>query len=438
MEEDLEYHQTPQLIEFSAVSAVSDHSSCFNISSTYANIRSGSNNGGTSLKAKLFYLVIYCYKYWDVIMVFIYIIIVGIVVGLLANSAKKRFPAWLFILTAFLGALVGAGLSFGDSALFLSYPVLNIWTVPVLFAILFPLITLFADHGNMKAASAGIVFILAAIAGIVFLDSSPTDHSGLFKEELQRAGVERVGHPIEGFNAFIYLEAFPGFEEADFDNVKTLEGIYRIEGGKFKYVRTAGNPVTSAEETISEEGYKTLLQNFSKRVGVEVEAEVDIATLLDQLREGDVYPNPFIYDDFSIWLPEGWYQYEFERSVLFVHDPDLVFPGATGGYALAPWIQVGMQEIGMDEMFKQNLWIEGSEALVSKDNVLIGNDERIRVVTNAAGASGQMLHYVFDANDGRVFTVSIYPYEAGSQDTDDFERAVQSFMINYVFDGTGN
>jgi hypothetical protein len=50
----------------------------------------------------------------------------------------------------------------------------------------------------------------------------------------------------------------------------------------------------------------------------------------------------------------------------------------------------------------------------------------------------QLLHYVFDAKDGRVFTVSIYPYEAGSQDTDDFERAVQSFMINYIFDGTAN
>ena len=136
-------------------------------------------------------------------MFIIYIIIVGFVVGLLANSAKKRFPAWLFILTAFLGALVGAGLSFGDSALFLSFTILNIWTVPVLFAIFFPLVTLFADHGNMKATGAGIVFILVAIAGIVFLDSSPSDYSLLFREELQRAGVERVGHPIEGFNAFI-------------------------------------------------------------------------------------------------------------------------------------------------------------------------------------------------------------------------------------------
>ena len=269
-------------------------------------------------------------------------------------------------------------------------------------------------------------------------DSYPNDYSVFFSEELQRAGVERVGQPIEGFNAFIYLEAFPGFEESDFDGVKTLEGIYMIEGGEFKYVRTADNPVTSAEETISEEGYKTLLQNFSKRVGVSVEADVDIAALLEKLREGDVFPNPFIYDDFSIWLPEGWYPYEFEYSVLFVHDPDLEFPGATEGFALAPYIQVGKQEIDLEEMFKQNLWTEGSFALVSKENVLIGNDERIRVVTNAAGAGGQLLNYVFDAEDGRVFTVSIYPYEAGSQDTDDFERAVQSFMINYLFDGTDN
>jgi len=268
--------------------------------------------------------------------------------------------------------------------------------------------------------------------------SSPSDYSVFFSEELQRAGVERVGQPIEGFNAFIYLEAFPGFEESDFDGVLTLEGIYRVEDGEFKYVRTAGDLVTSAEETISEDGYKILLENFSKRVGVEVEAKADIAAVLEKLREGDLYPNPFIYDDFSIYLPEGWYAYEFEFSVLFVHDPDLEFPGPTEGYALAPWIQVGKQEIEIDEMYKQNLWTEGSEALVSKANVLIGNDERIRVVTNAAGAAGQLLHYIFDAKDGRVFTVSIYPYQAGSQDTDDFERAVQSFMINYVFDGTGN
>ena len=268
--------------------------------------------------------------------------------------------------------------------------------------------------------------------------SSPVDPSEFFGEELQRAGVERVGMPVEGFNAFIYLEAFPGFEESDFDGVRTLEGTYTIENGKFQYVRTAGDPVTSAEETISEAGYNTLLENFSKRVGIEVKAAEDIAMILEKLREADVYPNPFIYDDFSIWLPENWYPYDLGYSVLFVHDPDLDLEtsSATEGFARAPYIQVSKQEIGLAEMLELNLWTDGSEFIVSKEDVLIGNDQRIRIIAHAGGASGLVLNYIFDAQDGRVYTVSIYPYQAGSQDTDDFERAVQSFMINYVFDGT--
>ncbi len=264
------------------------------------------------------------------------------------------------------------------------------------------------------------------------------DISLFFSEELQRAGVERVGQPIEGFSAFIYLEAFPGFEESDFDGVESLEGIYEVKDGKLEYKRTAGNMVTSAEDMISEEGYATLLENFSKRVGVEVQTEGDIATLLEKLREGDIYPDSFIYDDFSIWLPEGWYAYDLGYSILFVRDADLDLEsiGATEGFALAPYIQVVMQEIDLDEMFQQNLWTENSEFVVSIDDVRIRNEESIRVLTYAAGAGGLVLHYVFEATDGRVFTVSIYPYEAGSQDTDEFERAVQSFMINYIIDGS--
>lgn len=268
------------------------------------------------------------------------------------------------------------------------------------------------------------------------VDSS-SGYSEFFREELQRAGVERVGQPIEGFNAFIYLEAFPGFEESDFDGVETLEGIYRIEGGELMYFRIAGNPVTSAEATISEEGYSVLLENFSARAGLEVESEGDIAALLEKLRESDMYPNSYIYDDFSIWLPEGWYPYDLGYSVLFIHDPefDLASLGATEGFALAPYVQVTMLEIDLDELLEQNLWTDGSEFIASKEAVRIGNDEAIRVVAYAAGADGQVLNYIFDANDGRIFLLSTYPYQAGSPDTDDFERAVQSFMINYIFDG---
>ncbi len=181
-----------------------------------------------------------------------------------------------------------------------------------------------------------------------------------------------------------------------------------------------------------------MLENFSKRVSVDVVTEEDIATLLEKLREGDVFPESFIYDDFSIWLPEGWYAYDRGYSILFLREDDFDFDslGATEGYALAPFIQVVVQEIDLDAMFEQNLWTENSEFVVSIDEVRIRNGESIRVLTYAAGADGLMLHYVFDAEDGRVFTLSIYPYKAGSPDTDDFERAVQSFMINYIMDGS--
>lgn len=267
--------------------------------------------------------------------------------------------------------------------------------------------------------------------------NSPADPGKLFSEELQRAGVERVGMPIEGFNAFIYLEVFPGFEESDFDGVESLEGIYTLADGELQYLRTAGDPITSAEETISEEGYRTLLENFSARVSLEVKTAEDIAVLLETLREADSYPNSFIYEDFSIWLPENWYPYDLGTSVLFVHDPDLDLEAssATEGFAFGPYIQVVKQELSLDELLEQNLWTEDSEFIESIDDVLIGPDQRIRIVSQAGGASGQVLNYLFDAEDGRVFTVSIYPYQPGSQDTDDFEQAVQSFMINYVFDG---
>jgi hypothetical protein len=95
-----------------------------------------------------------------------------------------------------------------------------------------------------------------------------------------------------------------------------------------------------------------------------------------------------------------------------------------------------MQNMSAEELFEQSLWTDGSEFLITKELVRIRTQEATRVVTNATGATGEVLSYVFESTDGRVFILSHYPYERGSRDTDDFERAVQTFMINYVIDGT--
>ena len=371
-------------------------------------------------------------------MLFITIIIITLVVGYIASLAKRRFSIGVYMLAAFLGASVGAGLSVGDSALFLQYPFLNIWTVPAIFSALFSFVAVFADKGRVAQTFLSILVILFVIAGLIYEDSSPSDYSGLFAEELSRAGVERVGQPIEGFSAPIYLEAFPGLIAEDFDGAESLEGVYSFDGTELVYTHTAGNTVTSAEETISSEGYKTLLSTLSERFNIKVVSEADIAVLLEKIREGDTAVGSYISDDFSIWHPEGWYPYENGTGVFFVHDANLEIPQNTDGFALGTYFQVTVHEISVEEMFAQNLWTGGSEFLVSRDDVRIGTDEAIRVVTKAAGAGGEVLHYVFEATDGRIFTLSHYPYERGSGDTDDFERAVQTFMINYVIDGNVN
>jgi len=279
------------------------------------------------------------------------------------------------------------------------------------------------------------IIVLVVLFVLNFTSNSTEEHGNLFAEELQRAGVERVGQPIEGFAASIYLEAFPGFTEEDFDGVETFEGITKFINGKLGYERIAGNPITSAEQTISNTGYQTLLTNFSKRVAVAVKTEADIAALLEKLREGDEIKASYTHDDFSIWIPEGWYPYENGPGVFFVRDKNLNIPQQTDGFALGPYIQVGVHTATTEEIFAQNLWKEGSEFLVSKEEVRIGNNVAIRVVTKAAGAAGEVLHYVFQSTDGRTFLLSHYPFEPSTSDTDDFERAVQAFMINYVFSG---
>lgn len=88
-----------------------------------------------------------------------------------------------------------------------------------------------------------------------------------FTEKIQSFVVENFGHPIEGFSAPIYLQAFPGFLEADFDGVETLEGSYVYEMGKLNFERGVTGYISSAEEMITNKGHETLFNNIRGRLG---------------------------------------------------------------------------------------------------------------------------------------------------------------------------
>ena len=124
-------------------------------------------------------------------------------------------------------------------------------------------------------------------------DITPTDKPNSeelakhFENEMVTLGVRRVGQPIEGFNAFMLLQAFPGLLEEDFEGVESFEGVYEFTESELLYIRTKDQPVTSAEDTVSEAGYGTLLRNVAHRLGVIVESEEHVEDIVDMLLEGD-------------------------------------------------------------------------------------------------------------------------------------------------------
>src|SRR3989338_4164375 len=88
-----------------------------------------------------------------------------------------------------------------------------------------------------------------------------------FTENIQSFVIKNIGQPIEGFSAPIYLQAFPGLLEADFDGVETLEGKYVYENGKLNFERRKSGRRSSAGDVIVEKGHETLFNNIRGRLG---------------------------------------------------------------------------------------------------------------------------------------------------------------------------
>jgi len=88
-----------------------------------------------------------------------------------------------------------------------------------------------------------------------------------FTENIQSFVIKNIGQPIEGFSASVYLQAFPGLLEADFDGVETLEGAYAYENGKLNFVRRQSGHMSSAGDVIVEKGHETLFNNIRGRLG---------------------------------------------------------------------------------------------------------------------------------------------------------------------------
>jgi hypothetical protein len=79
--------------------------------------------------------------------------------------------------------------------------------------------------------------------------------------------VEDIGQPIEGFDADLLMTAFAGIKKVDFEGVESLEGAYSVQkDGELVFARKVEQPISSAEKTISNEGYDRLFRNITTRL----------------------------------------------------------------------------------------------------------------------------------------------------------------------------
>ncbi|GEM_PF-3130997 len=89
-----------------------------------------------------------------------------------------------------------------------------------------------------------------------------------FTESMQNFVIENFGHPIgSGFTAPMYLRAFPGLMETDFDGVETAEGKYEYSDSKLAFIKTPTGRYSTFDEAILEKGHETLLSNIRGRLG---------------------------------------------------------------------------------------------------------------------------------------------------------------------------
>lgn len=103
-----------------------------------------------------------------------------------------------------------------------------------------------------------------------------------FTSKIQSFVVQNIGQPIEGFSAIVYLTAFPGLLNVDFNKVETLGGIYAYSNGKLNFVRKESNRISTADEMLVEKGYETLLNNIRDRLGNSLSMDVIIKGITAQ------------------------------------------------------------------------------------------------------------------------------------------------------------
>lgn len=122
--------------------------------------------------------------------------------------------------------------------------------------------------------------------GATFVRETAFDPNDYFFQNMIEEGVTAIGgRPIEGFNPELYMQAFPGLVNEDFDNVEAINGKWSIVNGEliFQTISDQGI-ITTADGTINEQGMTTLLGKLSKKFNIPADSKENIDVIITKIK----------------------------------------------------------------------------------------------------------------------------------------------------------
>ncbi len=110
-----------------------------------------------------------------------------------------------------------------------------------------------------------------------------TDVVDVFHFTLEDEVRKKNGQPIEGYLPEMFIAVFPGLVETDFQGVQASLGVYTIQDGRLTFVLDETDLIHSAAQAITRDGYKTLLQNISNRIGIDLLKDGTITDIMSSI-----------------------------------------------------------------------------------------------------------------------------------------------------------
>lgn len=253
-----------------------------------------------------------------------------------------------------------------------------------------------------------------------------------FAKIIQDGVINKMGGPpIEGFEPFMFMEAYPGLHASDFNCVKTDGGFYITRDDRIIFISERMHARSTIDHSITPYGMNRMLQNISDRLGLPwPHANAEVGVIIDAISAFPILITP----------PSGWYiHYVNGGSLLVTQQKELPDIGATESYAYGEHISVSMTLMNASpkEWVAQKTYIDlDDRALVRKSEWgMMGGYLVLRVEHEAAGASGKQLSYYIFTGD-RAYIASLFPLEKCSDavciENDSGIKALEQIVLQFT------